>query len=153
MQIDFRAATALDEKILVELRREFCQFEPFPNPLDAESNQIVLRRLIENEQFGKIWLISLAGEIVGYLVLTFAYSLEYAGRDAILDELYLRKNARGRGIGAQAIGFVTNLCRAENIRAIHLEVEQENTAAQNLYYQTGFANYNRLFLTKWIETE
>lgn len=151
MQIKFKSAEISDEQILTELRHEFSELEPFPNPLDDETNRAIVRQLIENERLGKIWLILVDGEAVGYIVLTYGYSLEYAGRDALIDELYLRENYRGCGIGKQTIEFVSEFCRANGIRALHLEVEHENKTAQALYHKTGFVGHDRYFLTKWIE--
>ena len=134
----------------MNLRQEFCEFESFPNPLNDATKRAVLQQLIKNEQFGKIWLISLQGEAAGYVVLTFGYSLDYAGSDALIDELYLRKRFRGFGIGKQTIWFVEDYCRSENIKAVHLEVDRTNAAAKTLYHKTGFVDHERHFLTKWI---
>jgi GNAT superfamily N-acetyltransferase len=40
---------------------------------------------------------------VGYIVLTFGYSLEYLGRDAFIDEFYLRESYRGRRWGRRTL--------------------------------------------------
>jgi diamine N-acetyltransferase len=151
MKAEFKAAIISDEDILMSFRQEFCEHEPFPNPLDEKTNRAVVQQLIENEQFGKIWLISVEGETAGYMVLTFGYSLEYAGRDALIDELYLREKFRGAGVGKQTIVFIEEFCRAENVKAVHLEVERTNVAAKTLYHKTGFVDHERHFLTKWID--
>lgn len=150
MKPEFKSATSADEEVLMNLRREFCEFEPLPNPLDDATNRAVLQQLMENEQFGKIWLILVEEETAGYIVLTFSYSLEYAGRDALIDELYLRKEFRGFGVGKQTIQFIEYYCRTENIKAVHLEVDRTNNAAKALYHKTGFVDHERHFLTKWI---
>lgn len=138
MQIEFEAAKETDEKLLMQMRGEFQAIEPFPNPLDAAAQHEVLLKLIENEQWGRIWLITADGETAGYIVLAFGYSLEYAGRDALIDELYVRENFQGKGIGKRALAHVEEFCRAENIKAVHLEVEHTNLAARTLYHKTGF---------------
>ena len=151
MRAKFKSATVSDEEVLMNLRREFCEFESFPNPLDEQTNRRVLRMLIENEQAGRIWMILIEGEAVGYVVLTFGYRLEYAGRDALIDELYLREKFRGFGIGKQTVAFIEEFCRAQNIKTVHLEVDRTNTAAKTLYRQSGFVDHERHFLTKWIQ--
>lgn len=150
MRAEFKAATTSDEGILVTLRQEFCEHEPFPNPLDAETDRAILRGLLENERLGKIWLILIEGETAGYIALTFGYSLEYAGRDALIDELYLREQFRAAGIGKQTVQWIENYCRTENIKAVHLEVDRTNDHAKALYHKTGFVDHERHFLTKWI---
>lgn len=150
MKIEYKQAAVSDEETLMTLRREFCEHEPFPNPLDEKTNCAVLRRLIENESFGRIWLILVEDEAAGYVVLSFGYSLEYAGRDALIDELFLREKFRGIGIGKRIIAFIEDFCREQNIKAVHLEVERENIAAKSLYHKAGFVDHDRHFLTKWI---
>lgn len=151
MNVTFQIAALADETALHELRTEFQAFEPFPAPLDENANKQVLRRLLENENFGKAWLILCDGETAGYIVLTFGYSLEYAGRDALVDELYLREQFRRQGIGKLALKFIAEFCATINIRAVHLEVEHANEAALELYRKSGFVNHERYFLTKWID--
>lgn len=95
-------------------------------------------------------LIQQDNQAVGYIVLTFGYSLEYRGRDAMIDEFYIRETYRGQGVGKKTIQFIENVCQDLGIQAVHLEVERENQKAQNLYRQAGFTDKNRYFLTKWI---
>lgn len=153
MQLSFKSAEIVDETVLHELRTEFQTFAPFPAPLDEAANKAVLRRLLENPNFGKIWLILADGEIAGYAVLTFGFSLERAGQTALIDELYLREQFRRKGIGKLTLDFVGEFCVELSIRAVQLEVERENQAAFSLYQTSGFVDYERHFLTKLINYE
>ena len=54
--------------------------------------------ILQNEAYGRVFLIELGEELAGYCVLTLGYSLEFRGVDAIVDELYLRAAYRGRGL-------------------------------------------------------
>ena len=65
-----------------------------------------LRQLICFEQLGRIWLILLDGTAVGYAALTFGFSLEVGSRDAFIDELFLIKAARRKGIGIRVMDFL-----------------------------------------------
>jgi GNAT superfamily N-acetyltransferase len=58
-----------------------------------------------------------AGEPVGYLVVTLGYSLEYGGRDAFVDEVYIRSTHREKGIGTAALTFAEEQCRVLGVRA------------------------------------
>ncbi len=78
--------------------------------------------LLETPVFGNIWLLKLAEEAVGYMVLTFGFSLEFGGRDALLDELFIAEHHRGSGLGKQALLFAFDHCKKAGIRALHLEV-------------------------------
>lgn len=86
---------------------------------------------------------------VGYAVLAFGFSLEFGGRDAFLDELFIGEAFRGRGIGSAALNAVCAWARREGLCALHLEVERNNIAAKKLYAQSGFedrSHYNLMSL-------
>jgi ribosomal protein S18 acetylase RimI-like enzyme len=95
-------------------------------------------------------LIRAEAEAIGYLVLTLGYSIECGGRDAFIDEVYLRVEYRGQGIGRQTIAFVETQCRALGVRALHLEVARDNTNAYALYRKVGFVDHDRYLMTKRI---
>jgi hypothetical protein len=48
-----------------------------------------LAALAAGDPFGRAWLIRLGEHAVGYVVLTWTFSIEAGGREACIDELYL----------------------------------------------------------------
>jgi L-amino acid N-acyltransferase YncA len=56
-----------------------------------------------DDAFGQLWLITAGpgADADGYGVITWGYSLESGGRDALVDELYVRR--RGAGVGSAAL--------------------------------------------------
>jgi len=116
--------------------------------------------LMANPEMGGVWLIHVSdervsdegvdGEPVGYLCVTLCYSLEFDGRFALLDELYLEEAWRGKGIGAQAIAFAAEWSRARGLAAIRLEVAHTNSRAVELYRREGFKAHDRHLMTKWL---
>jgi ribosomal protein S18 acetylase RimI-like enzyme len=91
------------------------------------------------------------GNLAGYIVLTLGYSLEFHGRDAFVDELFVLPEYRHRDVGTQALPFIGQQCRLLGVHALHLEVERGNTAAQRLYRGLGFRDHDRYLMTKWLE--
>jgi len=106
--------------------------------------------LMANPELGGVWLIEVDGATAGYVCLTFCYSLEFDGRFALLDELYLEEAWRGKGIGAKAIAFAVEWSRARGIAAIRLEVAHTNSRAIELYRRQGFQAHDRNLMTKWL---
>jgi ribosomal protein S18 acetylase RimI-like enzyme len=82
------------------------------------------------------------------VVLAFGYSLEYRGRDAFVDEIYIRASHRRRGIGTLTFAFLEQACRELGVRALHLEVEHHNTAARQFYRKLGFYDQERHLMTR-----
>jgi len=78
---------------------------------DEENSPAALAGLLRDDSLGCIWLIQDGDAAVGYVVLTLGYSLELFGRDAFIDEFYLRETYRGRGWGRQAMAFVEDAAR------------------------------------------
>jgi len=148
MLVTFRTATGDDVAIILTFMQRFYALDGYP--FDETAARAAVERLIQDKALGTIWLITRADAILGYLVLTLGYSLEYHGRDAFIDELYLEPEHRGQGIGTRTLAFVEAECRARGIQALHLEVERTNQAAQALYRKWAFDDHDRLLMTKWI---
>jgi GNAT superfamily N-acetyltransferase len=140
--VTFRRATLADLASLLAMQREFYAHEqyPFDEAVAAEA----MGALIEDVSLGRMMI----AEDAGYLVVTFGYSLEFGGRDAFVDELYVLPSARGRGLGTEALALAEELCRDAGVRALHLEVEFENSEAKRLYARSGYYEHTRHLMTK-----
>jgi GNAT superfamily N-acetyltransferase len=143
----FRVAVEADADILLEFMRAYYAFDG--HGFDPEKARVALTSLLREASFGRAWLILDGDAPVGYVVLCFGYSLEWLGRDAFVDEFYLRKEYRGRGWGRKTMGFVEDAARSAGIRAIHLEVMRKNPAGE-MYRKMGFQEHHSTFLSKWI---
>lgn len=148
MSVQIREATPADEELVLEMMREFYLIEHLP--YDDSVARRALRALLSDRGAGVAFIVRDGSQLAGYLVLTFGYSLEYHGRDALVDELYVREPLRGRGVGSELIAGAEALCRAEGIRALHLEVDRSNERAKRLYHRAGYQDHDRHLLTKWI---
>lgn len=121
------------------------------SPFHPAEHEATLRELLAHPAYGRVWVIEDGGKTVGYLVLGLGFSLEFRGRDAFVDELYLLPGARGVGAGRAALEHAAAFCRAEGVKALHLEVERSNLAAQSFYRALGFADHDRYLLTRWVD--
>lgn len=117
---------------------------------DEKISRLTLVNLLKDNTKGRIWLIQYNQESVGYCVLTFGYSLEFHGRDALMDELYISEDYRGKGIGQATIKFIEGVCKELKIDALHLHVGRTNGKAQTLYEKVGFRELDRNIMSKWI---
>ena len=145
---EFRLAAESDIEILLEFMRAYYAFDG--HGFDREKAQAAVTTLLRDSSLGRAWLILDGDVAVGYIVLCFGYSLEWLGRDAFVDEFYLREEDRGRGWGRKAMEFVEDGARAAGIRTLHLEVVRKNAVALELYRKIGFVEHESRFLSKWI---
>jgi ribosomal protein S18 acetylase RimI-like enzyme len=147
-EVRLDVATIEDEDVLAELMREFYAHEG----LDYERARTrdAFRTLVADPALGRVWLFRVGGEVVGYTAVTVCFSLEFAGRYALVDELYVREGWRGRGIGARALELVAEACRELGVAAMRLEVDVENTRAMALYRRLGFELQARYMMSRWL---
>lgn len=115
---------------------------------DAATARRALGELLARPELGRVYRIVSGAETAGYAALTLGWSLEWGGRDAFVDELYLEPAWRGRGLGRAALRALTEEARRAGVRALHLEVEAGNAAGQALYRSEGFAGGDRRMLSR-----
>jgi GNAT superfamily N-acetyltransferase len=144
-EVTVRRAGLHDAETLLELQEEFYVHGGFA--WERPGKEQAMRQLLADESLGRIVVLE-RSRIIGYIVIAFGFSLEFCGRDAFVDELFVTEHARGAGIGTRALAEAENVCREEGIRALHLEVEFENESAKRLYERQGYRAHTRYLMTK-----
>jgi GNAT superfamily N-acetyltransferase len=147
----FRVSDPSDAELLLDFMRDYYAFDG--HAYDREEARAALIPLLENPNFGRTWIILDGDSPVGYAVLCFGYSLEWLGRDAFVDELYLIEAYRGRGWGRRTMDFLEGAARELGIRALHLGVVKGNSRALHLYESVGFLRHDSTFLSKRIASD
>ena len=104
--------------------------------------------MIRDNRLGRLWVADADSGVVGYLAVTLGFSLEYRGRDAFVDELYIAEGYRGQGLGQAAMQVAETYCHEHGVKALHLEVERHREPALNLYRRVGFEEHDRYLMTK-----
>jgi ribosomal protein S18 acetylase RimI-like enzyme len=126
-----------DLELLLPLVAAYHHFEDVQVSAGLRKNSVA--RLLGDRSLGEIWLIKTADRIVGYIAVCFSYSIEFGGRDAFIDEFFVEREYRGKGIGSKAIAHVTEWLRGHGFAALHLEVDSTNERATAAYERAGFA--------------
>ena len=150
MEAIFKPIEAKDIPVVVRMMADFYAIDNYP--IDKAISEGLLAEFTANENLGKGWLIMNNDEPVGYIILTFIFSFEYKGTVAILDELYIKDNARGKGLGKKALDFIQEQAGRYSVKIMYLEVEPHNEKAKQLYLSKGFKVHERLNM-KWINRQ
>ncbi|MGH7805921.1 MAG: GNAT family N-acetyltransferase [Candidatus Binatia bacterium] len=141
-----RLATAGDVDVLLAMMRDYYAFD------GLDFDEAAARRALDGQlaapERGEVWLAEADGAAIGYAVLCLGWSLEFHGRDAFVDEIFVAERARGTGLGRELLSRLEERSRALGVRALHLEVDHENHRAQSVYRAAGFVDHDRRLMTK-----
>ncbi len=143
-----RPARIEDESAVVALMRDFYAEEHLV--FDELITPRAVRELLAVPSLGTIVLLTHSDVVIGYMVITFGFSLEFQGRFALLDELYLVPAFRGRGWGRHALEVATQAALTTGVSALRLEVSHANTRARAAYLKAGFQDNRRDLFTRWL---
>jgi len=149
MEPTFRLADPSDVDRLIDYMRQL--YAQDGTLFDEPDARRALEGIVRDRSLGRVWMIGDGRYTFGYVVLTLGYSLEYRGRDAFIDELFIEPGRRRQGFGSRALRFVEGACRELGVRALHLEMERRNAAAHALYRKHGFIDHDRYLMTRRIE--
>ena len=130
-----RKITAADRERYIAMAKDFYAS---PAVLENIPEENITRSFLEftgGTPFGDAFIFEENGSIVGYGVLAYTYSQEAGGKVVWLEEIYVCREHRGRGLGSEFIDFVIQQIPASRYR---LETEPENEDAARLYIRKGF---------------
>ena len=111
-----------------------------------DAREAAIMPLLEGSPHGAIYLAGPSKAPVGYVVLTFGWSLEMGGMDGFVDEIYIRPGVRGRGIGTEILTSLPAQLAGFGLKAVHLEVDRDKPDVQRLYQKMGFEARDRYVL-------
>ena len=130
-------ASEADLETLLPLVRAF--HEEFGIAGDDDFRREALGPLLSGSPLGAAYLIGPARAPIGYIIVTFGWSVEFGGMDGFVDELFIRPGVRNRGIAGEVLSTLPRALAQAGLRALHLEVRRDDTRAKRLYAKQKFA--------------
>jgi len=151
MPISIQPAILADLDSVLLMMRRMQTDDPWSEPF----NEAIVRKnvsdLLQNSHYGFVYLARDQQTPVAYLVICFDFSLEYRGKGAWIDELFVEPSHRGQGIGSQLLDLAERASRENRAQFLHLEVNYGNRAVE-LYRRRGFVDHQRYLMTKSLST-
>lgn len=152
MTAKLRLATIDDLDRLEPMVAAYHAFEGIES--DPFHRQTALTPLLEGSPHGCVYLIGPNRAPVGYIVLSFGWSVELGGLDGFIDEFFIREAVRGRGMGREVLHSLLPEMDRAGVMALHLEVGLDNARAARLYKSFGFKPRERFrLMTRERQTE
>ena len=130
-----RPATVDDVALLRTLIRELAEFERQLDLCVIEESDLVRDGFGTNPKFRAL-IAEWSGQPAGY-ALFFGYYSTWAGPGLYLEDVFVRPQFRGKGIGMALMGAVARIAMQEDCCAMRWEVLDWNERAIELYQSLG----------------
>ena len=140
--LTIRAATIADAALLRRLIWELADFEKAPEQVRTTEDDIARDGFGANPQF-RAFIAEWRGQPAGY-ALFFGYYSTWRGAGFYLEDLFVRPEFRGRGIGTALFARVARAAERENRSFIRWAVLDWNQPAIEMYKALGAD-----FLDEW----
>jgi GNAT superfamily N-acetyltransferase len=150
MPFSITRATSSDLELLLPMMRHMQADDPWSEPFHEPTVRSNLAELLQNPVYGVLYIVREQSAPIGYLMICFDYSLEYRGKGAWIDELFVEAAHRGKGIGTQLLDLAETLSRERSAKFLHLEVNHGNPAIE-LYRRCGFIEHERFLMSKDLD--
>ena len=138
--VDIRRAGPLDLDTLVELHREFCSVDG--HPFNHRRARIAFIPLLDDDACGQVWIVDTPA---AYAVITWGWSIEAGGAEAVLDEIFVSE--RDGGVGSTLLCHVLAEGRRRGLARIFLETEAQNDRVRGFYERHGFRADDSVWLS------
>lgn len=137
MSAEIRPLTGKDIPALLPLVEQYWIFEDIAH-FDAVRVSQELGRMCAEPSLASAWIAYSRGQVVGYFLAVYVFSLEHLGLTAEIDEFFVLPSARGRNIG----GELLKAAEAEFVRRgctnVALQLGRGNDRARVFYRAHGY---------------
>jgi ribosomal protein S18 acetylase RimI-like enzyme len=130
-----------DLDLLLILSAEFNEIDRHPYNPDRVRRAMV--PLLRSDDLGVVYVL---GDGLGYALVTWGYSIESGGRDALLDEIYVRE--QGKGLGGRLLHEVLRDLAGRGLPRVFLETESHNVAVRRFYTRYGFETEASIWMSR-----
>ncbi len=140
----------LERKDIAEYKKmckEFYSSDAVLKNIPEENMDLFVEEVLSSSDYAKCYIFEYCGEIAGYAVTAKTYSQEAGGLVLWIDEAFVKKEFRSKGLGKE---FFDYILKTPNIKRFRLEVEDYNGRAKKLYENMGFypLEYEQMYLEK-----
>mgnify|MGYP000009364308 FL=1 len=148
-----------DEKIWVELNREFMAYEyadenVWESPLDKGDPAVIFRRIMaEPDGANLLFMLEENGQPIGFMNTVVFYSVWAHGKVLFLDDFFIREPFRGKGYGAAALAELEKLIQRKGLLRVQLLAENTNPRAVRFYRREGYGLQEINLCCKYLKAQ
>ena len=111
---------------------------------DARKQRRGLRLILKSPAIGRIYVARDGARVLGMVSILRSISTAEGGPVGLLEDLVVRPECRGEGLGARLLAYAIAQSRAAGLLRLILLTDGDNFGAQRLYARAGFARSQML---------
>lgn len=149
MQVSIGEATKEDLSYILELYKQPDMDAGKVLPLDHA--RVIFDRIKSYPNYN-VYVAESNGEIVGTFALMIMDNLAHMGTpSALVEDVVVKENLQGRGIGKQMMMFVMDYCKSIGCYKVALSSNLKRESAHRFYESLGFKKHGYSYLLEFEE--
>ncbi|HCO67993.1 MAG TPA: GNAT family N-acetyltransferase [Dysgonomonas sp.] len=131
-KMNIRKAIEADYNQIHALFMEFAEFEKLPEKMIN-----TVERMKAEQQYFNCWVVETPDkQIIAYVTYFFCY-YTWTGKAMYMDDLYVKPEFRGTGVGTQLINKVIRHAKETGCHKLRWQVSNWNNPAMDFYKKLG----------------
>jgi len=135
-KIKIRGAEMKDITIILNLINELAEYEKLLDEVTATEDKL-MNSIFGKDKFVEVWLAEINNEPAGQVFFFRNYSTFLAKPGFYIEDIYVRPQFRGRGIGKKLLKKVIDLAAEKNYGRVEWSVLDWNKSAIKFYEKLG----------------
>ncbi len=132
MEFTIREIEKKDYPELIEIFHEFAEFEKLPDNMVNSVEQMET----ESDFINGFVVFNENKTIIGYVTYFYAY-YTWIGKSMYMDDLYVKRDFRGNGLGTKLIKKVIEKAKSDKCNKLRWQVSEWNQPAIDFYKNLG----------------
>ena len=132
MEFTIREIEKKDYPELIEIFHEFAEFEKLPDNMVNSVEQMKT----ESDFINGFVVLNENKKIIGYVTYFYAY-YTWIGKSMYMDDIYVKKDFRGNGLGTKLIKKVIEKAKSDKCNKLRWQVSEWNQPAIDFYKNLG----------------
>ncbi len=137
-----------EKQLYFELADEFYHSPAVLHPVPSENYKNTFDELMRSDVYAECFIIEHEGAAAGFGLISKSFSQECGGLVVWIEELYIRREFRSKGLGHEFFEFLEENRPASRYR---LEIEPDNVRARALYERLGFERLDYMQMVKDVK--
>ena len=95
-----------DREVLFAMEKEFYEGPACDHTVPEENFEATLKECLRSRQYARMLMLEDETGVVGYFNMSLTWSNEAGGQTVLLEELFFKPEARGKGYGTKVFAWV-----------------------------------------------